>query len=134
MKGREEHRIPLSRQAIALLKALPREADNPYVFIGAIAGKPPGREALYVVTKALRPGVTTHGFRSSFKDWATERTAFPAIVAEMALAHKVGSAVERAYRRTDLFEWRGKLMQLWADSIDKPQQLTRQVTPLRRRA
>jgi integrase len=60
-----------------------------------------------------RPGLTVHGFRSSFRDWAAERTNFSPEVAELALAHSVGSKVERAYRRSDLFERRRRLMAAW---------------------
>jgi integrase len=74
------------------------------------------------VTKRHAGDVTTHGFRSSFRDWAAEQTAFPAELAEMALAHSVGSAVEAAYRRTDLFEKRRKLMDAWAQYCAKPNQ------------
>ena len=67
-----------------------------------------------------RRDVTPHGFRSSFRDWCAERTAFPAEVAEMALAHAVADAVERAYRRGDLFDKRRQLMDAWARFCDGP--------------
>jgi integrase len=67
-----------------------------------------------------RAGVSVHGFRSSFRDWAAERTSFPAEIAEMALAHRVGSAVEQAYRRSDQFEKRRQLAQAWARYITHP--------------
>jgi len=67
------------------------------------------------VLKAIRSGFTVHGFRSSFKDWASEQTSYPNEVSEIALAHKVGDKVENAYRRTDLFEKRRRLMEDWAD-------------------
>jgi integrase len=66
-----------------------------------------------------RGDLTTHGFRSSFRDWAAERTHFPSEVVEMALAHAVGSKVEAAYRRGDLFEKRRKLMDAWAEFLGK---------------
>ena len=62
-----------------------------------------------------RPNLTTHGFRSTFRDWAAERTAFPHEVAEMALAHAVGNKVEAAYRRGDMFEKRKRIMEDWSD-------------------
>jgi integrase len=68
----------------------------------------------------LRPGINPHGFRSSFRDWAAEQTAYPEIVAEMALGHQVGSAVERAYRRSDLFDRRRRLMADWANYCASP--------------
>ncbi len=67
-----------------------------------------------VLAKLDRTGITVHGFRSSFRDWAGEYTAFPRDLAEMALAHTVGDATERAYRRSDLFEKRRDLMNAWA--------------------
>jgi integrase len=67
-----------------------------------------------------RAGVSVHGFRSSFRDWAAERTSFPAEIAEMALAHRVGSAVEQAYRRSDQFEKRRQLAQAWAKYVAHP--------------
>jgi integrase len=70
--------------------------------------------------RQTRDDITVHGFRSTFRDWAAEQTAFPAELAEMALAHSVGSAVEAAYRRSDLFEKRRKLMDAWAEFCAKP--------------
>ena len=67
-----------------------------------------------------RGDITGHGFRSSFRDWAAERTGFPAEVAEMALAHAVADAVERAYRRGDLFDKRRQLMDAWARFCEGP--------------
>jgi integrase len=130
MKGRVEHRVALSQQAITLLLSLPREGS--FLFLGERAGASIGKLAMYFVSKALRADVTVHGFRATFKTWCEERTAFPAVVAEQALAHTVGNAVERAYRRTTLFEQRTRLMQTWADFIDTPVVGVREVTPLRR--
>jgi integrase len=118
MKAGKEHRVPLSRQCIELLQALPREAES--VFVGAKAGRPVGNVAMYRVLRQLRTDVTVHGFRSSFRVWAEERTSFPAVVAEQALAHRVGSAVERAYQRSTLYEQRKRLMQAWADFACTP--------------
>jgi hypothetical protein len=69
---------------------------------------------MWLVLRKLRPGLTVHGFRSTFRTWAEERTAYPREVWEQALAHTIGSAVERAYRRTDLLERRARLMADWA--------------------
>lgn len=77
--------------------------------------------------------VTVHGFRSSFRDWAAERTAFPHEVCEMALAHTIGNAAEAAYRRGDLFEKRRKLMDAWSAFIDAPR-LEGEVIPMRNAA
>jgi integrase len=113
MKGGREHRVPLSDPAIALLKNAHREDGNNYVWIGVSQA----RLSATALAKALAPirsGVTVHGFRSSFSDWAHERTTFSAHVVELSLAHTIGNGVEQAYRRTDLFEKRRRLMQAWA--------------------
>jgi integrase len=114
MKGGQPHRVPLSPRAMELLSGLYEEVGNPYVFIGGRAGAPLNVGAMYHVTKAINPAITNHGFRSAFSTWAHEATAFPAHVIELSLAHTVGSAVERAYRRSDLFDKRRKLMEAWA--------------------
>ncbi len=75
---------------------------------------------LQALLAKLRPGYVPHGFRSTFRDWAAERTNFPREVAEMALAHAIRNAVEAAYRRGDLFEKRRKLMEAWAEFCAKP--------------
>jgi integrase len=107
MKGGKTHRVPLSEPALAILNALAEKRRGERVFrIG-------GREMLALLNR-LRPGLTVHGMRSSFRSWASERTGFPSEVAEMALAHTVGSAVERAYQRGDLFEKRRGLAEAWA--------------------
>src|SRR5215469_590587 len=129
MKARVDHRVPLSRPAVTLLRSLPREGS--FLFLGARPDASIGKLAMWHALKALRADVTVHGFRATFKTWAEERTSYPAIVAEQSLAHIVGNAVERAYRRTDLFEQRARLMQSWADYIDTPIG-AREVTPLRR--
>ena len=134
MKARRPHTVPLSPQVLALLAQLPREADNPYLFISStIAGKPIGEMS---VTRALRVAgcnATMHGFRSSFSTWANERTSFPGIVIEMSLAHAVGTAVEKAYRRTDLFDKRRKLMEQWSRFCCMPPVAEKGgVVPLRR--
>jgi integrase len=82
----------------------------------------------------MRPGLTLHGFRSAFRDWAAEQTAFPHEVCEMALAHAIPNAVEAAYRRGDLFEKRRKLMEAWAEFCGKPQSGGKAVAIQRRRA
>jgi integrase len=119
MKGGKEHRVPLSPAALALLKVLPTERGNGNVFIGA-RGDRTSPAAVMVLPKRLGYEVTVHGFRSTFADWAHERTGVNAIVVEMALAHTIGTGVERAYRRTDLFEKRRKLMADWAAFASTP--------------
>ena len=90
-----------------------RESD--FVFPGGKRGKPLSNMAMLAVLKRTgRSDLTAHGFRSSFRDWAAERTNFPREVAETALAHTVGDKVEAAYRRGDLFQKRRRLMDGWA--------------------
>jgi integrase len=115
MKGGRQHRVPLSGRVVEILEALPREQSNPHVFIGSRAGKPIWNRALFELLRRMGRNTTTHGFRACFKTWASERTGFPREVAEAALAHLVGDAVERAYGRTDLFEKRRLLMDRWAE-------------------
>ena len=119
MKGDKEHRVPLSDRALAILRELPRETDDA-VFPGRSAGGFLNQDAMADVLAKLRPGVTVHGFRSTFRDWAAETTAYPNHVVEMALAHAISNGVEAAYRRGDLFEKRRRLMEEWADYSASP--------------
>jgi len=113
MKAGREHRVPLSARALEILKALPREGD--FVFIGARANRPLSNMALLETLRRMGRGdLTTHGFRSTFRDWCAERTAYARDVAEMALAHAIKDQTEAAYRRGDLFEKRRRLMSDWA--------------------
>jgi integrase len=115
MKAHVEHVVPLSPAALDLLVALPREAGNDFVFVGRVAGRGLGRDALIDVLADMgRHDLTVHGFRSSFRDWAAEQTAFSHDVCEAALAHTVGDASERAYRRTKQLPRRRQLMDAWA--------------------
>jgi integrase len=118
MKAGKEHRVPLSERAVAILQSLPRVAGESRVFVGVRKGHNEG--SLLKLMRDLRPDATVHGLRSSFKDWTSERTNFPPQVVEMALAHAIGNAVEKAYRRGELFDEREKLMQAWADYCSKP--------------
>lgn len=114
MKAGREHRVPLSDQAVKLLQSLPTEEANPHVFIGAKAGGISNMAMATVLRRMNRSTITVHGFRSTFRDWAAETTAYPNHVVEMALAHTVGNKVEAAYRRGDLLEKRRKLLVDWA--------------------
>jgi integrase len=127
-----EHRVPLSHAAVKLLTAMKALARSDIVFPGAKAEQPLSNMAMikvirrmnadrtahglrrYVDPKQGNRDVTVHGFRSTFRDWAAERTNFPNEVVEMALAHAIDDKVEAAYRRGDLFEKRCWLMQQWA--------------------
>lgn len=119
MKSGRPHRVPLSVKALELLEALPRFDGVDLVFPGT-RDKPLSDMTLTATLRRLKVPVTAHGFRSTFRDWAAERTGTPAEVAEMALAHAVGDATEAAYRRGDLFAKRRELMDLWAKFIDTP--------------
>lgn len=132
MKAKKQHRVPLSDPALDLLCGLPREKDNPFVFIGSRRGL--SNMAMAVVLKRMdRFDITVHGFRSTFRDWAADRTGYPNHVVEMALAHVIGDAVERAYRRGDLFEKRRRLMSDWATFCEAPVSKGAAVIPLQGR-
>jgi integrase len=121
MKSGKEHRVPLSPAAIAVLKHMHDVRHSDYVFPGRHEGKPIGKNMPWRLLKEIAGGnVTVHGFRSSFRDWAAERTSFSREVAEMALAHGIPNAVEAAYRRGDLFEKRRRLMGAWAKFCTQP--------------
>jgi len=114
MKARKEHRVPLSDAALALLKAMPIMEGVDTVFYAAKGGQLSDM-TLSAVTRRMGVEAVPHGFRSTFRDWCSERTDTPRDVAEMALAHTIGDKVEAAYRRGDLFEKRRVLMQAWAN-------------------
>jgi integrase len=142
MKSKREHRVPLSESALAiiweLIPAGPESIGRKYVFRGAKPGRPLSNMAMLELIRRMnaerevvglpkwtdpRQGgreVVPHGFRSSFRDWAAEKTNFPREVAEAALAHVDGDETERAYQRGDLFEKRRRLMTGWADYCLKP--------------
>lgn len=118
MKARREHRVPLSKAAIAVLVQTRGKHDK-FVFPGpSDMGPLSGMALLMLLRRLKRDDVTAHGFRSAFRDWAAECTNFPREVCEMALAHTVESATEAAYRRGDLFEKRIGLMEAWAKFLD----------------
>jgi integrase len=121
MKAGKEHRIPLCDRALTILEDLKPAEDvkhggKHFVFAGVKASQPLSNMALLMLLRRMkRDDLTTHGFRSTFRDWAAERTGFPNEVVEMALAHAVSNKVEAAYRRGDLFDKRRRLMNAWAD-------------------
>ena len=113
-KGNREHRVPLCGRALQILeKARALDRGSPFVF-PSVRGKPLGSTAMAELLGELKIAAVPHGFRSSFRDWAAEETDHPREVAEAALAHKVRNPIEAAYRRTDLFERRRRLMDDWA--------------------
>ena len=124
MKGRREHRVPLSGAAMDILRALPRSEIDERIF-------PLGMHAL-LRTLRLYTNEDVHGLRASFRTWATERTNFPDKVVEAALSHRVGdNKTQAAYERGDLLERRRRLMQKWAEFIATPA-VVATVAPLRR--
>ena len=114
MKGNREHRVPLSDRALDIIDELDAVRGNgQYLFPGLYGGLNP-RTMRASLARLARKGLTVHGFRSTFRDWAAEQTKFSNEVTEMALAHAVADKVEAAYRRGDLFEKRRILMRTWA--------------------
>jgi integrase len=112
MKAGKEHRVPLSDRALTMIEALPRDGD--FVFMGATRDRSLSNMAMLELVRGMREGLTVHGFRSTFRDWAAEQTAYPHEMCEIALAHAVGNKVEAAYRRGDMAEKRRRLMDDWA--------------------
>jgi integrase len=151
-KTETTHRVPLPDRAIALLRSLPREKSSDIVFPGGRAGKPLSNAAMAAVIDRMNAERTAkglarwvdpkqnnrdavpHGFRSTFRDWSAEHTAYPRDVAEKALAHAVKDKVEGAYRRGDLLQKRVPLMRDWADFCETPPAAGNKVTLLHARA
>jgi integrase len=115
MKAGRDHRVPLSRRALAILREMEAVKSDSIIFPGRNMSKPLSDDILRALMRWTNAGTATpHGFRSSFRDWVGERTSFPPELAEHALAHQVGDAVERAYRRGDALERRREMMEAWA--------------------
>jgi integrase len=136
MKGEREHCVPLSDAAIAVLDMIkPADDADPqgYVFLGAKPGRGLSNMAMLTLLQKRmgRPEITVHGFRSTFRDWAAERTNFSNEVAEMALAHVIDDKVEAAYRRGELLDKRRRLTDAWASYCNSPPPAGH-VVPLRR--
>ena len=123
-EGRQGTPRPIIRPAAILEEMQPlRHADDAFVFPGARHGRPLSNMAFLMLLRRMgRDDITAHGFRASFKTWASERTSFPNEIVEAALAHVVGSKVEQAYRRGDMFERRRRLMAAWATFCAAPEQ------------
>lgn len=118
MKMKRPHRVPLSAPAVAILKQAEGPADsNGYVFPGTKRSRPLSDMTISKLVKELGFDADVHGFRTSFRTWAQEKTNYPREVAEAALAHLSGDAVERAYARSDLFEKRREMMDAWAEYL-----------------
>jgi len=117
MKGGEEHRVPLTDGMLAIIEPL-RALESEYVFEGQKRHKPLSNMAMLMLLRRMGvEGVTVHGFRSTFRDWASEVASAPRELAEMSLSHKVGSDVERAYARSDLLDNRRALMERWSQYV-----------------
>ncbi|UHC19447.1 tyrosine-type recombinase/integrase [Methylobacterium currus] len=119
MKAGREHRVPLSDRTLEILAAAETVRRGEFVFASHRADRPLSNMVFDALLTRMGVKATTHGFRSSFRDWAGEMTAFPREVAEAALAHAVGDATELAYRRGDALEKRRTLMNAWADFLEK---------------
>jgi len=123
MKAEREHRVPLSDEAMKIIKEMEpfeRQTDD-LIFPGLAHAKPISEASLLKIVKQTHPTLTVHGFRSSFRDWCAEQTSYPREVAEAALAHTLKDKTEAAYQRSDMFEKRRKLMDSWADYCLKVQ-------------
>jgi len=141
MKAHREHRVPLSPRAFALLGQMQAAGQNhdtnAFVFPGPKPGKPLSNTAFLMLMRRMGRGdLTAHGFRATFKTWASERTSFQNEIVEASLAHTIGGKVEQAYRRGDLFEKRRRLTGAWAAFCTTAPAQGREgnVTPLRRKA
>jgi integrase len=119
MKAGKEHRVPLPDRALDVISTETLRDDD-FVFPGGRSGQPLSNMAMLKLLQRMgRDDLTVHGFRSTFRDWAAERTNFPNDVVEMALAHAIESKTEAAYRRGDLFNKRRRLMEAWAEYIGR---------------
>ena len=124
-KTKQEHRVPLSAQAITLLDSLPKLAGNRKIF-PSIKGGVLSDMALSQLMRGMKErkefigDAVPHGFRSTFRDWSAEQTSFPDEIRKAASGHTVGDAVQKAYQRTDLLEKRRQLMIQWSNFLDKP--------------
>ena len=121
MMAGKEHRVPLSDRAVAILEEIQQGRTSEFVFPGFKRGRPLSDMSLTAVLRRMETAVTTHGFRSSFRDWAGDHTSFPRDVVEAALAHAIENRTEAAYRRSDALEKRRKLMAAWADFCNVPE-------------
>jgi integrase len=120
MKAQRPHRVPLSDQAVALIRSMETVRENEFVFPGQ--SKPALSRAAVdrLMRFRIKAGVCIHGFRATFRTWAAECTSFPKEIIEQCLAHKTGSAVELAYQRSDQLLQRRELMTMWAEYLQRP--------------
>ncbi len=131
MKSEKEHRVPLPDAAMVILRKMEKGRFSSYVFPGQNAERPLSTDSfLRLMERMDHPDLTSHGFRSTFRDWASEETNFARETAEAALAHTIGDKVEEAYRRGDLFSKRRKMMEAWAAYCDL--EATGEIVPIGR--
>ena len=117
MKSGEDHRVPLTGETLAIMEPL-KALQSQFVFEGQKRHKPLSNMAMLMLLRRMGvEGVTVHGFRSTFRDWASEVASAPREIAEMSLSHRVGSDVERAYARSDLLDKRRGLMERWSQLV-----------------
>jgi integrase len=120
MKANREHRVPLVPRAIEILEKAKMVQTSDFVFPGQKAERPLSVMALEMVLRRMKiEDATVHGFRSSFRDWAGNETAFQREVAEQALAHVIGDKAEQAYRRGDALDKRRALMEAWGNFVEQ---------------
>lgn len=121
MKADKEHTIPLCKEAISIIQQLPRLAGCDYLFTSPKSGNPLSDVVFKQLMKRMGVSdITTHGFRSTFRDWAAEQTSFPREVIENALAHQLKDKAEAAYFRSNLLDKRRELMNKWGDYTKLP--------------
>jgi integrase len=120
MKMKKAHRVPLPRPALDILRAMPREKGNDFIFIGARQAALSNMAMAVLLRRMKRDDISVHGMRATFRTWCGEETNIAREVAEQALAHQIPDATERAYKRGDLFERRKRLMALWAQHCTAP--------------
>jgi integrase len=132
MKAAREHRVPLPLRCLEIIEDVRKKGAEGFVFPGPKPKEPLSTMAMAMLLRRMKTEITVHGFRSSFRDWASETTGFPHEVCEMALAHTITNKAEAAYRRGDLFEKRRKLMAAWAAYCATPK--TAKVIQLRKQA
>lgn len=132
MKADKEHTVPLSPRALEIAHEMPRIKGNPYIFPGAKTGRGLSNLAMLELLRGVQKGLTVHGFRSTFRDWAGDRTNFAREVIEHALAHLIKDQAEAAYRRSDALAKRRRLMTAWAGFCGSaPVANGENVTPIR---
>lgn len=132
MRTGEDHRVPLTEEMIAVIEPL-KAMKSDYVFEGRKRHRPLSNMSMLMLLRRMGiEGITVHGFRSTFRDWASEVAHAPREVAEASLSHRIGSEVERAYARTDLLERRRKLIEAWSRYVVGGESEVVELTKLRK--